>query len=107
VPSSLQQVQVILSTPHSKEKMLIWEGLLTKIIGRTTALWIGCILCLVGDVIMMTTSSIGALYLGRFIMGVSNALFSVFGLLYIQVYLHQSMLEASTHGFIGMCASKV
>ncbi|PQE09519.1 general alpha-glucoside permease protein [Rutstroemia sp. NJR-2017a BBW] len=77
-------LEVIRSTPHSEEKMLIWEGLITKVIGRTTALWIGCVLCLVGDVIMMSTTNIGALYFGRFIMGVSNALFSIFGLLYVQ-----------------------
>jgi MFS family permease len=78
----------------SEDKLLIWEGLITNIIGRKTALWIGCILCLIGDIIMMTTSNIGALYFGRFIMGVSNALFSVFGLLYIQVYLLSIVIRA-------------
>ncbi|KAM3081795.1 hypothetical protein ACMFMG_005240 [Clarireedia jacksonii] len=33
---------------------------------------------------MITTTHIGALYFGRLIMGVSNALFTVFGMLYVQ-----------------------
>lgn len=34
---------------------------------------------------MMTTSSIGALYFARLVIGLSNGLFNTFGQLYIQV----------------------
>ncbi|KAE9380868.1 putative maltose permease [Stipitochalara longipes BDJ] len=59
-------------------------GLTAKFIGRKAAIWIACILCLLGDILMMTTTSIGVLYLGRLIVGLSNGLFNTFGQLYIQ-----------------------
>lgn len=59
-------------------------GLITKFIGRKPALWIASILCLIADIIMMTTTKIGVLYFGRLVMGFSNGLFYIFGQLYIQ-----------------------
>lgn len=41
-------------------------------LGRKTCLWIACALCAVSDIIMMTTTSIGALYAGRFLIGLAN-----------------------------------
>ncbi|KUJ07595.1 MFS transporter [Mollisia scopiformis] len=59
-------------------------GLIAKYIGRKFTLWIACLLCLIADIIMMTTTSIGVLYFGRLLMGLSNGLFNTFGQLYIQ-----------------------
>jgi SP family sugar:H+ symporter-like MFS transporter len=52
--------------------------------GRKTNLWIGCALCIISDIIMMTTTSIGALYFGRLLIGLGNGLFMTFSQLYIQ-----------------------
>ena len=43
-------------------------------LGRKTCLWIACVLCAASDVIMMTTTSIGALYAGRLLIGLANGL---------------------------------
>ena len=41
-------------------------------LGRKSCLWIACFLCAVSDIIMMTTSSLGALYAGRLLIGLAN-----------------------------------
>lgn len=53
-------------------------------IGRKTCIWIACIMCSVANIIMMTTTSIGALYFGRLLLGLANGLFMTFSQLYIQ-----------------------
>lgn len=52
--------------------------------GRKSCLWGACVLCAVADIIMMATTSIGALYAGRFLIGLANGLFMTFSQLYIQ-----------------------
>jgi MFS transporter, SP family, sugar:H+ symporter len=44
-----------------------------------------CLLCVVANVIMMTTNTIGGLYAGRFLIGLANGLFMTFAQLYLQV----------------------
>jgi len=53
-------------------------------LGRRHCLWLACILCCVSNVIMMTTTSIGALYAGRLLIGLANGYFMTFSQLYIQ-----------------------
>ena len=52
---------------------------------RKQSIWAACILCIVSNVIMMTTTSIGGLYAGRFLIGLANGMFMTFSQLYIQV----------------------
>jgi len=72
------------------------------ILGRRECIWLASVLCIVSNVIMMTTTSIGALYAGRLIIGLANGLFMTFSQLYIQVShkeggmrLSQSVLRCS------------
>jgi MFS transporter, SP family, sugar:H+ symporter len=60
-------------------------GPIAAYIGRRSSLWLACLLIYVANIIMMTTDSIGALYAGRFIMGLGNGLLLTFAQLYIQV----------------------
>ncbi|THW41324.1 MFS transporter [Aureobasidium pullulans] len=53
-------------------------------LGRKTCLWAACALLSVGNIIMMATTHIGALYAGRFILGLGNGLLMTFSQLYIQ-----------------------
>lgn len=53
-------------------------------LGRRHCLWLACVLCCVSNVIMMATTSIGALYVGRFLIGLANGYFMTFSQLYIQ-----------------------
>jgi MFS transporter, SP family, sugar:H+ symporter len=59
-------------------------GPLARKLGRKSCLWIACILCAASDAIMMGTTSIGALYVGRLFIGLANGLFMTFSQLYIQ-----------------------
>lgn len=53
-------------------------------LGRRMCLWIACLTCCVANIIMMTTTSIGALYAGRLIIGLANGYFMTFSQLYVQ-----------------------
>lgn len=53
-------------------------------LGRRVCLWMACLLCVVSNVIMMATTDIGALYAGRFLIGLANGYFMTFSQLYIQ-----------------------
>lgn len=52
--------------------------------GRRICLAIACVTCFAANIIMMTTDSIGALYAGRFIIGLANGYFMTFAQLYLQ-----------------------
>ncbi|PSK37285.1 hypothetical protein B9Z65_2027 [Elsinoe australis] len=52
--------------------------------GRKLNLWLACILCCVANAIMMGTTSIGALYAARLLLGISNGMLMTFSQLYIQ-----------------------
>ncbi|KAF2826151.1 monosaccharide transporter-like protein [Ophiobolus disseminans] len=52
--------------------------------GRRYCLAAACVVCFVANIIMMTTDSIGALYAGRFIIGLANGYFMTFAQLYLQ-----------------------
>lgn len=53
-------------------------------LGRKETLWIASFLFIVANVIMMATSSIGGLYVGRLLLGVANGLYVTFSQLYVQ-----------------------
>lgn len=53
-------------------------------LGRRHCLWAACLLCCVSNIIMMATTHIGALYAGRFLIGLANGYFMTFSQLYIQ-----------------------
>lgn len=59
-------------------------GLAAAKLGRKTCLWLACLLCVVANVIMMTTTHIGPLYAGRLLIGLANGYFMTFSQLYIQ-----------------------
>lgn len=59
-------------------------GFVAAKFGRRHCLWAACLLCCVSNIIMMTTESIGALYAGRFLIGLANGYFMTFSQLYIQ-----------------------
>ncbi|KAK3372198.1 general substrate transporter [Podospora didyma] len=59
-------------------------GFVAAKLGRKQCLWIACGLCCVSNIIMMATEDIGALYAGRFLIGLANGYFMTFSQLYIQ-----------------------
>ncbi|KAI1862933.1 hypothetical protein JX265_008979 [Neoarthrinium moseri] len=59
-------------------------GLVAAKLGRKTCLWLACLLCVVSTVIMMTTETIGPLYVARFLIGLANGYFLTFSQLYTQ-----------------------
>jgi len=59
-------------------------GFVAAKLGRKQCLWLACLLCIVSNVIMMATTDIGALYAGRFLIGLANGYFMTFSQLYIQ-----------------------
>lgn len=59
-------------------------GVVASKFGRKQCLWAACLLCCVSNIIMMATENIGALYAGRFLIGVANGYFMTFSQLYIQ-----------------------
>ena len=60
-------------------------GFTAVYVGRKISLWIGCIGVFVSTAIMQTTSSIGALYAARLIIGISCEILATHAQLYIQV----------------------
>ncbi len=59
-------------------------GPIAKFIGRKTSIWVAALVCVVSNVLMMTSSSIGVLYFARFLIGIANGLFLTFAQLYLQ-----------------------
>jgi MFS family permease len=53
-------------------------------LGRRACLWLACLTCCVANIIMMTTTHIGALYVGRLVIGLANGYFMTFSQLYVQ-----------------------
>ncbi|KUI57776.1 putative glucose transporter rco-3 [Cytospora mali] len=59
-------------------------GPIASVMGRKTSIWTASVLCCVSNVIMMTSTNIGALYVGRLVIGLANGMFMTFSQLYIQ-----------------------
>lgn len=49
-----------------------FAGPLATKLGRKTCLWIACLLCCVSNVIMMATTAVGGIYVGRLLIGIAN-----------------------------------
>lgn len=62
----------------------IFGGPIAKFLGRKVSLWVACLMCTVANIVMMTTTSIGALYFARTFIGLANGMFLTFGQLYLQ-----------------------
>jgi predicted MFS family arabinose efflux permease len=59
-------------------------GVVATYVSRRQCLWIACFGCCIANIMMMATENIGALYAGRFIIGLANGYFMTFSQLYIQ-----------------------
>lgn len=59
-------------------------GLIAAKLGRKACLRMACLGCVVSNIIMMTTTDINALYIGRLLNGLANGYFMTFSQLYIQ-----------------------
>lgn len=59
-------------------------GLVATYVSRRQCLWAACVACCIANVMMMATEHIGALYAGRFLIGLANGYFMTFSQLYIQ-----------------------
>ena len=59
-------------------------GFVAAKLGRKSCLWIAALGCCVANIIMMATTNIEALYVGRFLIGLANGYFMTFSQLYIQ-----------------------
>jgi len=53
-------------------------------LGRKHCIWIACLLCAVSNAIMMGTTHLAALYVGRLFLGLANGFFMTFSQLYLQ-----------------------
>jgi MFS family permease len=59
-------------------------GLVATYVSRRQCLWMACFGCAIANIMMMATEHIGALYAGRFLIGLANGYFMTFSQLYIQ-----------------------
>lgn len=53
-------------------------------LGRKQSLWVACVLCTASNSIMIGTTSLAGLYVGRLFIGIANGFFMTFGQLYLQ-----------------------
>ncbi|KAK3315760.1 general substrate transporter [Apodospora peruviana] len=59
-------------------------GPVAAVMGRKMTIWLASLLCIVSNVIMMATTNIAGLYVGRLLIGLANGMFMTFSQLYIQ-----------------------
>ncbi|KAI7783318.1 sugar transporter 4 [Diaporthe eres] len=59
-------------------------GPIASFMGRKPSIWAASLLCCIANVIMMVTTNINAIYIGRLLLGLANGLFMTFSQLYIQ-----------------------
>ena len=59
-------------------------GLFATWMGRRYCIWMACALCLVSNIVMMSTTNMHGLYAGRFLIGIANGWYMTFSQLYIQ-----------------------
>lgn len=59
-------------------------GLLARYLGRKACLWLACLIICVANAIMMGTTSIGALYFGRLLLGIGNGYLMSYSQLWLQ-----------------------
>ncbi|MCJ1394678.1 hypothetical protein MMC18_007558 [Xylographa bjoerkii] len=59
-------------------------GPMAIVLGRKPCLWLACALCIVSNAIMMGTTQLAGLYVGRLFIGLANGFFMTFSQLYLQ-----------------------
>src|SRR5579862_1243280 len=59
------------------------QGPLSSFMGRRRGMQLACIICIVAGGIMIGTTSVGALYVGRIILGVANGIFITTAQMYV------------------------
>jgi len=59
------------------------QGPMSSYVGRRRSLQLACIVCIVAGAIMISTTSVGALYVGRIVLGVANGIFITTAQMYI------------------------
>lgn len=62
-----------------------FAGPIAKFMGRKDAIWAASVLCAIANTIMMASTNIAAIYVGRILIGLANGMFMTFSQLYIQV----------------------
>ncbi|KAF2203671.1 general substrate transporter [Delitschia confertaspora ATCC 74209] len=62
----------------------VTAGFAAAKLGRRACLWMACVTCCVANIIMMTTTHIAALYVGRLVIGLANGYFMTYSQLYVQ-----------------------
>lgn len=62
-----------------------FAGPIAKFMGRRGSIWCAAVMCAAANIIMMASTNIGAIYVGRFVIGLANGMFMTFSQLYIQV----------------------
>lgn len=60
-------------------------GLISIYLSRRASIWVAIVLCFVANIMMISTTSIAALYIGRLLIGLANGMLMTFSQLYIQV----------------------
>jgi MFS family permease len=63
----------------------LMAGPMAIVLGRKQCLWLACVLCAVANSIMLGTTHISALYVGRTVIGFANGFLMTFSQLYLQV----------------------
>ncbi|KAL7778153.1 hypothetical protein CFE70_004829 [Pyrenophora teres f. teres 0-1] len=61
-----------------------FAGVFATKLGRRHCLWLASALCCISNVVMMTTTNIAGLYIGRLLIGLANGWYMTFAQLYIQ-----------------------
>ncbi|KAH6638432.1 general substrate transporter [Boeremia exigua] len=81
IDSTVQQLMTSLMSLGSFVSA-ISAGLFSKYFGRKTGLWLACILNAIAVAIQVGSSSAGALYVGRLILGLANGYLTTFSTVY-------------------------
>jgi MFS family permease len=82
---SLAAGKLLFSLNFSNANIGKIAGPIALILSRKQALWMACLLCAVSDAIMMGTTHLAGLYVGRLFIGFANGFFMTFSQLYLQV----------------------
>lgn len=61
------------------------EGPMAMYLNRRQCLWVASLLCFASNSIMIGTTNINGLYVGRLFIGIANGFFMTFSQLYLQV----------------------
>jgi len=83
ISTGVQQLISSLMTLGAFFGSLLAGPMATKL-GRKQSLWIACVLCIASNAIMMGTTKLAGLYVGRLFIGIANGFLMTFSQLYLQ-----------------------